>query len=316
MQSGKQKQKTVEQNDVKLTTKSGKFSVRFIVNPFAGTKPKSRIPEIIQSGINREKYDVEICLTKSAGHAEQLSIEAVENGTDIVVAVGGDGTINEVASQVIHTETVLGIIPVGSGNGLARHLGIPISPVKALQLINEATISAIDTATINGRPFVSIAGIGFDALVAEKFSSNKKRGFFSYLRIVLKEYKNYEPKRYQLKFDDGQLINTRAFFISFANSNQFGNNTLIAPQAKLDDGKLDICIVQKPRIFDMPHVANLLLLKRIHKSSLVQIIPAKGLTIKMSGRKTVNLDGEAIELKKKLEITVHPLSLNIIIPRK
>ena len=291
------------------------MTICFIVNPFSGRKPHQHISEIIQSGVDQEKYEFEICLTEYSGHARKLSEAAVESGTNIVVAVGGDGTINEVSSQIIHTKTILGIIPIGSGNGLARHLGIPISVKKALQLINKCNISSIDTASINGKPFVSIAGIGFDALVAREFSKNGKRGFLSYLRIITKEYRAYKSGNYVIDFDDGTQIKTAALFISFANSNQFGYNTSIAPNAKLDDGKLDVCIVQKPRILAMPLIANLLFLKQIHKSPLVEIIPSSGLTVKRS-KQLINLDGEAVKLKKKLTIKVNPLSLRIIIPEK
>ncbi len=313
MQSGLSK-KTYKNTALKAPVQQKKKTIRFIVNPVSGRKTHQNIPEIIQSHLNHNTFEIEICLTHSSGHAQQLSKEAVEVGIDIIVAVGGDGTINEVASQIIDSESVLGIIPVGSGNGLARHLRIPLSVPNAIQLINESNITSIDTATINGKPFISIAGIGFDALVARKFSKNKKRGFFSYLRIITNEYRTYKPKKYKLLFDDGKQLKVRAFFISFANSNQFGYNTAIAPHAKLDDGKLDVCIVQKPRIFDMPMVANLLLLKRIHQSSLVRTIPASGLSVERNKR-IVNLDGEAIKLKKKLEIKVKPLSLKIIIPK-
>ena len=315
MQAGALPQKPLQQDGTETSAHKGKIAIRFIINPISGRRTKQNIPEIIQSVIDCKKYEFEICFTEYAGHARQLSREAAEKGTTIVVAVGGDGTINEVASQIISTETVLGIVPLGSGNGLARHLGIPISARKAIQLINKSNIAAIDTASINGKAFISIAGIGFDALVARKFSKNKKRGFFSYLRIITKGYRKYKPKKYELKFDNGLHIKTRAFFISFANSNQFGYNTSIAPKAKLDDGKIDVCIVQKPRVFEMPLIANLLFLKQIHKSPLVEIIPASGLTVNRNKR-TVNLDGEAIKLKKKLKIKVHPLSLKIIIPEK
>ena len=295
--------------------KQQKMTICFIINPFSGRKTHQHISEIIQSGVDQKKYEFKICLTKFAGHAQILCRKEVEAGTNIVVAVGGDGTINEVASQIIHTKTILGIIPIGSGNGLARHLGIPISVKKAIQLINKYNIASIDTASINGKPFVSIAGIGFDALVAREFSNNSKRGFFSYLRIITKEYRTYKPRHYELLFDDGTHIKTNAFFISFANSNQFGYNTSIAPNAKLDDGKLDVCIVQKPRILAMPLIANLLFLKQIHLSPLVEIIPTSGLTVKRS-KQLINLDGEALKLKKKLTIKVNPLSLRIIIPEK
>jgi YegS/Rv2252/BmrU family lipid kinase len=315
MQSETYLSKDNKENIAEAVTNADKKTIRFIVNPVSGRRPHDTIAEIIRSVIDRKRFAYEIILTESAGHARKLSREAVKNEIDIVVAVGGDGTINEVASEIIFTDTVLGIIPLGSGNGLARHLGIPISAKRAIQLINKNNTASIDTASINGKSFVSIAGIGFDALVAREFSKNKKRGFFSYLRIITNKYGRYKPKKYNLKFDNGLHIKTHAFFISFANSNQFGYSTSIAPQAKLDDGKLDVCIVQKPRVFMMPVVANLLFLKQIHKSPLVEIISTSGLTVKRKER-NVNLDGEALKMKKKLNIKVNPLSLKIIIPEQ
>jgi len=313
MQVGTQVSKPVSKDTLANNTLQDKKSILFIVNPISGRKAHDNIAEIIQSGIDKNKFEVTISTTNFAGHARQLSREAVDKGVQIVVAVGGDGTINEVASEIISTETVLGIIPLGSGNGLARHIGIPISARKAIQVINKNKTAAIDTASINGKAFVSIAGIGFDALVAREFAENSKRGFFSYLRIITNKYRKYKPGKYDLLFDDGLQVKTEAFFISFANSNQFGYSTSIAPNAKLDDGLLDVCIVQKPRVLMMPVVANLLFLKQIHKSPLVEIIAASGLTVTQKNR-DVNIDGEAIKMKKKLKIKVNPLSLKVIIP--
>ncbi len=270
---------------------------------------------LIHEYIDKTQFDINIQYTEAVGHAKVLSREALEARAHIIVAVGGDGTINEVASQMIGTSCILAIIPGGSGNGLARHLGVPFSIPKAIQLINKGHLTSIDTATINNKSFVSIAGVGFDAEVAHLFANNKKRGFFSYLRIIMHKFNNYKPKRYELTLDDDLRIRTRAFFISFANSNQFGYNTTIAPNARLTDGLLDVCLVSKPKLWEMPIIANLLLLKRIDRSQYVRIITARRIVLKQKKKRFVNVDGEAVKMKRELVIELIPNSLNVIIPR-
>ncbi len=287
----------------------------FIVNPVAGRRKKTGIETIIRQNINSAKFQYDIRLTKHAGHAGELSRDAVRQHFDIIVAVGGDGTINEVATALIGKKVILGIVPLGSGNGLARHLGIPRTVSRAIRLINRAQHTLIDTAAINNRPFVSIAGIGFDAMVAKEFKNNHKRGFLSYFNIIRNRFIPYKPKKYSLIFDEGIKLKVRAFFISFANSNQFGYNTTIAPNAKLNDGKLDICIVKKPKIFELPLIVNLLLLKQIDRAPGVTIIQSKGLTVKRKKVHPVNVDGEAVMMKKKLRFDIHPLSLKVIISK-
>lgn len=273
------------------------------------------IAEIIRKEVDDEKFEVHINFTESAGHASILSKEAVENKTDIIVAVGGDGTVNEVASQMVGSESVLGIIPGGSGNGLARHLGIPLIPEKSIRLIFSGNISKIDTGTVNEKAFISIAGIGFDALVAKLFAENKRRGFLTYLSLIAQQFSSYREKKYTLEFENGEILTTRALFISFANSNQFGYNTTISPNALLNDGLLDVCIVKKPKFIDLPGILNLLLLKKINQSPFVQIKQAKKIIVKRSKNRFVNIDGEACKLKKNLKVEVKPLSLNVIIPK-
>jgi len=298
-----------------MSERTTKKRIYFIINPISGKKRIRDVSKLIHSNLDEDRFDIEIKYTKAAGHAKQLSKEAVDDKTDIIVAVGGDGTINEVASEMINTDVVLGIIPRGSGNGLARHLGIPRSVHKALKLINTGHFMQVDTATINGKPYVSIAGIGFDALVAREFAKNKQRGFLTYFNIIASRFMSYEPKKYQLIFDEGNSIDIKAFFISFANSNQFGYNTTIAPNAKLNDGKLDICIVNKPAVFKIPRIANLLLLNRIDESDEVRIIQTKGLSVKRKKNRVVNVDGEPIKLDKNLRVKINPLSLKVIIPK-
>ncbi len=291
-----------------------KKQILFIINPVSGMHRRIRLTEAVKRYINKKIFIPEIKETKYAGHAVELSREAVEKKVDIVVAVGGDGTINEVASQIIGSETVLGIIPQGSGNGLARHLGIPRMIPGAMRLINHQRVTEIDTATINGIPFVSIAGVGFDALVAKLFAKGERRGFFSYAHLISTNFLHYKPKKYRVEFEDGTVLKKRAFFISFANSNQFGYNTAIAPNARLRDGKLDIILVQKPGIFELPLIANLLLLRAIDKSRYVESYRSGHFWVSQKKNRVVNVDGEARKISKDMEIKVHPLSLKVIIP--
>lgn len=297
-------------------SQANKCRVRFIVNPIAGHSTKDEFPATVERILNKEKFDYDIVFTQYAGHAALLAKEAVSQNVDVVVAVGGDGTINEVARCLIHSTSTLGIVPSGSGNGLARHLNIPINFEGALQNINHGHRVKIDTVNIGDQVFVSIAGVGFDALVAKHFAKDPQRGFFAYFKIVATHYANYESKHYTLILDDQQTIETEAFFISMANSNQFGYNTTIAPDASLNDGMIDICVVQKPNIFEMPLILNLLFLKMIHKSKYVKIYKARKVNLLRDKNRVVNLDGEPIQLTKDLVAEVNPLSLNVIIPNE
>ena len=291
-----------------------KTRVVFIVNPIAGNSHTELFPDFVKRVLNHNRFCYEIVFTEYAGHAIALGNEAAKSEFDLVVAVGGDGTINEVARELIHSDKILGIIPSGSGNGLARHLNIPLNFEGALRLINTGNQSKIDTATINDRAFISIAGVGFDALVAEKFANDPNRGFLTYFKLAAANYQSYQPETYTIIIDHKREIVAEALFISLANSSQFGYNTTIAPQAVLNDGLIDLCIVEKPTIFDMPLIANLLLLKMIHKSKFVTIHKARHVEIKRSGNRVVNIDGEPLMLEKDLVIDINPLSLNIIIP--
>lgn len=291
-----------------------KKRILFIINPISGIHRRVKLADAIKRHINTKKFISEVKETAYAGHAILLSREAVEQKMDVVVAVGGDGTINEVASQIIGSSTVLGIIPQGSGNGLARHLGIPRMISGAMRLINRQHVTEIDTASINGVPFVSIAGIGFDALVAKLFAKGERRGFFSYARLISTNFLYYKPKKCRIKFEDGTQLKTRPLFISFANSNQFGYNTAIAPNALLRDGKLDVIVVEKPRFFELPMIANMLLLRAIDKSHYVKSFRSGHFRVYRKKNRVVNIDGEARKMSRKLEVKVHPLSLKVIIP--
>lgn len=287
--------------------------VIFIVNPKSGIFSKESIVETISSSLDTHKYAFDIEFTERSGHAIEISRHYAGSGSDIIVAVGGDGSVNEVAQSLVGTEVALGIIPGGSGNGLAHFLKIPLNHRKAIDVINNGRIDKIDTGSINGHFFVSIAGIGFDGLVARRFSKENFRGFMAYLKVVAEVYPGYKPKKYTLHFN-GQTIKTRALFIAFANSDQFGFQAAIAPDAKIDDGLLDITIMQKPPLMEIPLLAGLLYWRKIDKSKFIHIYKASEVIVKTRKNRWVNIDGEPKKPGKKLEVKVHPRSLNLLMP--
>lgn len=289
-----------------------KKRILFIINPISGTRTKDKLVTQIVANFPEQDFIIRVEFTQYAGHACLLARKAVNLGYDIVVACGGDGTINEVGSELIGSESALGIIPMGSGNGLARHLKIPLTSELALQTIKNGNTICIDTGQINDRPFIGIAGIGFDAHIGKKFANYGKRGFFTYLKLVLKEFRNFKEKTIVLK-RKGNKETLQAMMITIANSSQFGNNAVIAPTAQLDDGKLKLCIVRKFPLYKAPKIAWLMLRKQIHRSEYLDIVEIKKATIKQP-KKIAHLDGEPLKLGKKIKIKVLPRSLKVVAP--
>ena len=290
-----------------------KKRIVFIINPISGLGKQKNVEKMIQDVLDKSLYDDEIRYTERAGHATEITKNAVAEGVDIVVAVGGDGTVNEIGQALVNTPVALGILPAGSGNGLARHLKISSNFKKAIQVINRGKVKKIDTATINDRVFLSIAGVGYDAYVARQFSKAPKRGFFSYFTIVSGEYLKYKSKKYVLTID-GKEITRRALLITFANSSQFGNNVSIDPHATLDDGLIDVCIVRRVPFLMVPFYVPMLFTKTFHKTHYIEIIKAREVTIHRKKGKSVHFDGDPAKMGKTLEMKIHPLSLNIIVP--
>ena len=204
-----------------------KKKIIFIINPISGTASKAGIPKLIERYLDHEAFDYEIKLTEYAGHASVIATEAKDNHVDIVVAVGGDGTVNEVARAIVHSQTALGIIPCGSGNGLARHLLLPLNMAKAIKIINACEIHQLDYGIINEHPFFCTCGMGFDAFVSHKFAEAGKRGPITYVENVLKEGLKYKPETYEIR-DESGTTRLKAFLISCANASQYGNNAYIA----------------------------------------------------------------------------------------
>ncbi|NGX43954.1 MAG: Diacylglycerol kinase [Candidatus Anoxychlamydiales bacterium] len=289
---------------------SEKQKIRFIVNPIAGTKNKNFILKIIHKYLDKKKYDYEICYTKAKKHATELSLDAAHLKYAAVIAIGGDGTVNEVAKGLIGSKTKMGIIPTGSGNGLARHLYISKNPIKAVNIINNFRFTKMDTIKINDDVFVSVAGIGFDAHIAAKFSKVKKRGFFSYANLVLKEYFSFKPKTFEM-IVDGKKETKKALLISFANGSQYGNNIQIAPNARIDDGSFEVVILKNPSFFDRFSTLLRLRYGTIDKSKYFESfkcrslkIDQKNLVAHIDGEPRVFKDGIVIEPSEKISVLV------------
>jgi YegS/Rv2252/BmrU family lipid kinase len=291
-----------------------KKKIIFIINPISGHHNKNNFPNLVEKHIDKNQYEYSIVFTEYAGHATELTMKAIEDDFDYIAAVGGDGTINEVAKCLIGKRQILVIVPLGSGNGLARHLELPFKPERLIkEVINKGKIYKIDTAVMNDIPFISVAGIGFDALIADYFAKDENRGFMTYAKLITEKYPNYRQKEYTLVLDDEKTIECKPFFVTFANSSQFGYNAEISPKASVQDGLIDVCIFKKPTILEVPIVATYFLAKQIDKSNFIDIYKAKKIRVTRKVAEVANIDGEAVEMSKDITVEIIPLSLNILL---
>ncbi|MBK1441135.1 YegS/Rv2252/BmrU family lipid kinase [Parapedobacter sp. ISTM3] len=285
--------------------------ILFIINPISGGKKKRGFEKRVMEDLDLALYDPEFVLTGHIGHANELATKAVADDVEVVVAVGGDGTINEIASALNGTDTILGIIPEGSGNGLALYLGIPLNERAAVKRLNRFEHMTIDSGVINGLFFFNMAGIGFDASVSDRFANDSLRGPIGYLKAVLTEISTYKPKQYVLDID-GDRFEREAFMISVANSPQYGNNAYVAPQASVTDGLLDVCIVHKFPLYTIPMMVFHLFNKTADQSEYVEIIPGRRIHIERTYIGSVHVDGEPKAMGKVLDIAVNPSTLTIL----
>lgn len=283
----------------------------FVINPISGGKNKQTFKKVALQHLNEELFLPEFVFSKGVHHAEQLAKEGIKKGFEIIVAVGGDGTINEVAKALLGTGITLGIIPKGSGNGLARALNIPISEKAALRMLNRSTVKQIDVGYINGVPFFNMAGMGFDALISSRFAHKKIRGPLGYMKAVFSEIIKYAPLDYVINVD-GKVMERKAFMISIANSPQYGNEAYISPKASVEDGLLDICIVKPFHWIYLPKMIYSLFSKTANKTDYVEIILGKKIEITRSKEEEIHVDGEPLTAEKDLEILVVPKSLRVI----
>ena len=290
-------------------------NIAFIVNPVSGTKTKNRITKLIRELLNKELFSPTVVATEYAGHATQLAQQFALEGYYAVIAVGGDGTINEVGKGLCGTNTALGIIPNGSGNGFARHLEISTRMNRAVEMLNNSEVISVDYCTVNDIPFFSTFGVGFDALVAQDFS-NTSRGLKGYIESILKDIFQYKPEQYHLQ-GEGIDLTTSAFLINFANASQWGYDACIAPKASLQDGWMDVAIVNEFPLIKAPELAWQLFTKSIDENHYMHTIRAKEIMLKRENESSpVHIDGTPTQMAKDLHIKIVEDGLKVLVKKR
>lgn len=284
----------------------------FITNPISGTISKAGIPELVEVHLDHARFSYEFVSTQYAGHATLLAQEAAARGADIVCAIGGDGTVNEVGRGLLGTETAMAILPCGSGNGLARHLMLPMDLKRCLDIINLDTVETLDSGVINGHPFFCTCGMGFDAFISMKFAEAGKRGLMTYVEQMLREGLSYKPETYEIEDEMGSKT-YKAFLISAANASQYGNNAYIAPHASMSDGLLDVIIMQPFSLIEAPQVTLEMLNKTIDKNVNIRTFKARHVHIHRSKPGLIHYDGDPLMSDADVEIEVKPKSIRVVV---
>jgi len=284
----------------------------FIINPVSGGKKKDGVPELVAKYLDPTIFDYDVEFTTGIFHAHDLARAAVGE-YEIVVAVGGDGTVNEIASAIAGTDTVLGIIPFGSGNGLARFLTIPMDSEEAIKTMNAGRTITIDAGKMNGQWFFNMAGMGFDAHISHVFANGStKRGFVSYFKSSIQEISTYKSKNYHIEID-GMAYDREAFMLSMANSSQYGNNAHVSPTASVQDGLLDVCIIKPFPLWRFPEMGLRMFTKTADSSKYVEIIKGKHIVITRQEEGPIHLDGEPQVAGTAIDIEIVPNSLHVIV---
>jgi YegS/Rv2252/BmrU family lipid kinase len=286
--------------------------VGLILNPNAGAGSKQGLRARIEKALSRRNgYDLEVCVIAGAGDAHAFAARLEQSGYGKIIAAGGDGTVSGAASALLHTNAALGILPCGSGNGLARHIGMPMNIGKALDYLRSAHAVSMDVGMVNGKPFLCTCGVGFDALIGMKFAAQKRRGLLTYLRLILQEIGSYRCHNYQLCLD-GNRVDTQAFLITFANASQWGNNGWIAPSADICDGLIDVVIVRTFAMYKLPLLLGRLLTKGIGQCHEVQTIQCHHATLLQTHSPCAHYDGEPACMGASIEVNVSRHALNIL----
>ena len=289
--------------------------IRFIVNPTSGPRSNENVVNRIEEFLNHEKYSHDIVFTEYAGHAPDLARQAAQEGCAVVVAVGGDGTMNEVARGLLYSDTALALLPKGSGNGLARHLLVPMGLKGALEVINGGHITSIDSGSINGHPFFTAGGIGFDAYISSVFAGNKKRGLKTYVELVLKEVLHYNHLPVSIRIN-GKTIDTDCYVLAIANAAQYGNNAYIAPFADIRDGLFDVCLVRKLDVIKALNLSYSMLTKQKASPDTAEYFTTDKLEVSTAHKIMFHADGEYLGEASAFTIEMLPQSLKVVTPAK
>jgi len=288
--------------------------VLFIINKYSGTGYEPSVEGKITDLCGELGYEPTLEFTKARGHATALAKQAAADHFRFVFAMGGDGTVNEVAQGLLHSSTPMGILPKGSGNGLARHLRIPLNFVKSLALLSHHEIIAMDTMMVNGNLSVNVSGIGFDGHVANSFGKDGKRGLWGYTQLVLKQYLQFKEFQVDVSID-AQRLNKPVFILAIANASQFGNNACVSPGASVADGQLDVCFIEKIPLWQGPTFAAQVFSRKIDYSHLVRIVKGKEVQIALKNPMEYHIDGEGMGYAQQFNIQLQPASLRVIKPR-
>lgn len=291
-------------------------NIAFIINPISGTrKGKRTLPKTIEKILDPKKWLVSCAFTEYPGHARELARQFARMGFDAVVSVGGDGTLNEVADGLRDTNTALGILPCGSGNGFARHIGIPLGLEKSIEMLNHCEPILCDYGLANDRFFISTCGTGFDAVIAEHFAKVGKRGFIGYLQSVVKDAFTYRPQHIRLVSGDISL-DQNAFLVNFANASQWGYEAAIAPKASIQDGKLDISIMSPRAALGAAELALRLFTKSIDESLWMDTFQAKEITLVRDEKLPFHIDGDPVDMDKDVHIRIVEDGIHVLVAKR
>lgn len=290
-------------------------NIAFIVNPISGIKAKNRVTKLIRDLLDPQLFSPTVVVTEYAGHATQLAQQFALEGYYAVIAVGGDGTVNEVANGLVGTNTALGIVPNGSGNGFARHLDISTRMNRAIEMLNSSEVINVDYGMVNDKKFFSTCGVGFDALVAVQFNEGKSRGLKTYVQNTLQSLFNYKPETYHILGEDID-VTTEAFLITFANAGQWGYDAYIAPKASVQDGLMDIAIVNKFPLSAAPKLALNLFTHNIDENFYMNTVRSKAITLVRENAGAIHIDGDPFEMPTELNIKIVEDGLKVLVKKR
>jgi diacylglycerol kinase (ATP) len=292
----------------------------FIINPISG-KGRKRKPEetvrMIAEAYDRAGRAYEIRMWDRPDRIGELISDAVKGGFSVVVAAGGDGTINEIGHRLVGTGIALGVIPMGSGNGFARHLGYSRRRKKAIRQLLTANTVDIDTGDFGGIPFMNNAGIGIDAEVAQQFSHTKKRGLGTYLKLASRAYFGFKSFKATLVVDGNREYRwDNIMFMDITNGSQWGGGAVIAPLSTLSDGYMEAVVLERSSMLSMPRLLKLLFIGKLYRHPRIKIVRGKQFEITRRQAGNAHVDGESVKLGKTIRAQIHEKSVKLLVPRK